>query len=266
MQSAILRASLLFRWSRVYSNARFSTIIKQQLTTHGRERLHILSEKAFRIQPNVWNYRKLSSQIMGSEPSTINLKALGENFVKKVPTMEQVKLESLWKDSTTVVIFLRRFGCIFCRQSAMEISKLRPILQKNNVRLFAVGLEEFGYEEFVEGKYFNGDLYIDIDEASYKEIGYKKYSTISVLMSLLHKTARDAISKVSRADGLSGNLKGNGLQTGGTLIVSDGGTKILMDYRQTNPADHVANSEILKALGIAEDKEDGSASNTDPKQ
>lgn len=35
-----------------------------------------------------------------------------------------------------------------------------------------------------------------------------------------------------------------------------------MDYRQSNPADHVANSEILKALGIAEAQEnDVAASN-----
>lgn len=203
----------------------------------------------------------------------------------------------------------------------MEISKLLPVLDKNGVRLFAVGLEDFGYEEFVQGNYFKGDLYIDIDEASYKEIGYKKYGTFGVLMSLFQKTARDAISKVSnlhlgvftelifrnldfpnsakiswkfpkfsqrknnipkngrwvslilhtkqsknvrrwlefnfffqsRSDGLEGNLKGNGLQTGGTLIVSENGTKILMDYRQTNPADHVQNSEILKVLGIVED-------------
>ncbi|XP_037030558.1 prostamide/prostaglandin F synthase-like isoform X2 [Bradysia coprophila] len=188
---------------------------------------------------------------MSSTPSSINLTALGNNLVEKVPTMEKVKLDSLWKESTTVIIFLRRFGCVFCRQSAMEISKLVPTLQKNNVRLFAVGLEDFGYEEFVQGNYFKGDLYIDVDEASYKEIGYKKYSTFGVLMSLLHKTARNAIAK-SRSDGLPGNLAGNGLQTGGTLIVSDGGTKILMDYRQTNPADHAENSEILKALGIAE--------------
>lgn len=64
-----------------------------------------------------------------------------------------------------------------------------------------------------------------------------------------------------RTDGIPGNLRGNGLQTGGVLIVSEGGTKILMDYRQSNPADHVANSEILKLLGIAEVQEPNTASN-----
>lgn len=41
--------------------------------------------------------------------------------------------------------------------------------------------------------------------------------------------------------------------------MGEGGTKILMDYRQTNPADHVANSEILKILGISETPEDNVA-------
>ena len=59
----------------------------------------------------------------------------------------------------------------------------------------------------------------------------------------------------SKAEQLSGNLKGDGLQTGGTLVITKGGEKILMDYRQSNPADHVDNSEILKILGIKSDPE-----------
>lgn len=44
--------------------------------------------------------------------------------------------------------------------------------------------------------------------------------------------------------------------------MSEGGTKILMDYRQTNPADHVANSEILKVLGIDDVQENDNAAST----
>lgn len=43
--------------------------------------------------------------------------------------------------------------------------------------------------------------------------------------------------------------------------MSEGGTKLLMDYRQDNPADHVQNSEILKALGIA--AEDAATTNSE---
>ena len=35
-------------------------------------------------------------------------------------------------------------------------SALQPILDKNNVRLIGVGLEELGVQEFIDGKFFDG--------------------------------------------------------------------------------------------------------------
>jgi len=127
---------------------------------------------------------------------------------------------------------------------------LTPLLAKHNVKNIGVGLEDFGLQDFVKGNYFNGDLYVDIGKKTYQDLGYKRYGTIGVLMSLFNKKARDAMSK-NKVDKLDSNLQGDGLQTGGTLIIR--GKKLLLDFRQDNPADHVANSEILKRLGISED-------------
>jgi hypothetical protein len=55
----------------------------------------------------------------------------------------------------------------------------------------------------------------------------------------------------NKKEKLPSNLKGDGLQNGGTLVVTKGGTTILLDFRQDNPADHVKNENVLKALGIA---------------
>jgi hypothetical protein len=41
---------------------------------------------------------------------TMDLSKIGRNLVKKVPSMEEVPLESLWKEQTVVLTFLRRFG------------------------------------------------------------------------------------------------------------------------------------------------------------
>jgi len=49
-------------------------------------------------------------------------------------------------------------------------------------------------------------------------------------------------------------LKGDGLQNGGTLVITAGGKEVLVDFRQDNPADHVELSDILKALKIPEDE------------
>lgn len=51
-------------------------------------------------------------------------------------------------------------------------------------------------------------------------------------------------------DKLESNLKGDGLQTGGTLVITKGGDQVLLDYRQDNPADQVDTAEILRVLEI----------------
>lgn len=138
---------------------------------------------------------------------------------------------------------------MFCRQGAKELSTLTPLLASHGVKNIAVGLENFGLDEFVEGQFFNGDLYVDVDKKTYKDIGYKKFSTIGVLMSLFGKAARDRIAQ-NRQENLPSNLKGDGLQNGGTIVITKGGAKVLLDFRQDNPADHVELSEILRVLNI----------------
>jgi len=47
---------------------------------------------------------------MASANKTVDLGRIGKNNVKKVPSMEEVKLESLWAEQTVVLTFMRRFG------------------------------------------------------------------------------------------------------------------------------------------------------------
>lgn len=49
-------------------------------------------------------------------------------------------------------------------------------------------------------------------------------------------------------------MKGDGMQTGGMLIVSQEG-KVLFSHSQTSPGDHVPNATILQALGIKDEGE-----------
>jgi len=45
----------------------------------------------------------------GSDMSEL-LKRIGRNVVRKVPSMEEVPLESLWAENPVVITFFRRFG------------------------------------------------------------------------------------------------------------------------------------------------------------
>lgn len=69
---------------------------------------------------------------------------------------QEVKMSSFWSEGGCVLFFMRRFGWMFCRVAAKELSALAPHLAKANVRLIGIGLEELGVEEFIEGKFFDG--------------------------------------------------------------------------------------------------------------
>lgn len=79
------------------------------------------------------------------------------------------------------------------------MSTLTPLLASHGVKNVAVGLEEFGLDDFVKGEFFNGELYLDIGQKTYKDIGYKRFSTIGVILSLFGKRARDRIAQVKNS-------------------------------------------------------------------
>jgi prostamide/prostaglandin F2alpha synthase len=69
-----------------------------------------------------------------------------------------------------------------------------------------------------------------------------------LLKYLFTKKWRDAKSK-GDSMGISGDLKGDGFQNGGALIVDKNG-KQLFEYVQEDASEHISVEEILKALNI----------------
>ena len=142
-------------------------------------------------------------------------------------------------------------------------------------------------QEFVEGEFFAGELFVDEAKASFQQLGFKRFlfskqkkhydvalfSPLTNRFSLLRLLPRLCSSKwknandEAKAKGLGGNLKGDGGQTGGVLVVGQGGAPTMFTYKQVrsktglflasigpflqeDPADHPDNASILEALGI----------------
>lgn len=91
---------------------------------------------------------------------------------------------------------------------------------------------------------------MDQKKQSYETLGYKRFGYIGILASLVCKASRDLIAKVRQDPTIGGDFKGDGLQNGGVLVIGKGG-EVLLSYKQVSPADHVENSEVLKALGLS---------------
>lgn len=116
------------------------------------------------------------------------------------------------------------------------------------MRLIGVGLEEIGLEEFQRGQFFAGELFIDTKKETYKLMGFRRLNFFSIFPAIFSKNARAAYSK-AKAEKMGGDMKGDGMQNGGTFVVEKGG-KVLLSFKQDSPADHVDPAEVLKVLGI----------------
>lgn len=182
--------------------------------------------------------------------NVVDLGRVGACVLKHAVTGEAVELRSLWQEKACVVAGLRRFGCMVCRWIAQDLSNLRSILDQHDVRLVGVGPEALGLQEFLDGGYFSGELYLDESKQIYKELGFKRYNSLSILPAALGKPVRDVASK-AKAVGIQGNLSGDLLQSGGLLVVSKGGDKVLLHFIQKSPGDYVPQENILQALGIS---------------
>jgi hypothetical protein len=116
-----------------------------------------------------------------------------------------------------VLVFFRRFGCPLCRHGAQKLSLLKQVLDKNNVRLIGIGLEE-DVGNFFGKNMFSGELFIDSSYASHKALQLKRKG----IMQGFGVFDRRAWRAFDLAGGLAYNLKGDGLQLGGTFVVGKG--------------------------------------------
>ena len=52
-------------------------------------------------------------------------------------------------------------------------------------------------EEFIEGKYFDGELFVDMKKQSYKKMGFKRLGLMGLPGAIFSKKSRDAAAKVA---------------------------------------------------------------------
>ncbi|XP_034609059.1 prostamide/prostaglandin F synthase isoform X2 [Trachemys scripta elegans] len=150
--------------------------------------------------------------------AAVDLAKVGAHTLKHAVSGQVVEFRALWRDQPCVVLFLRRFGCQVCRWIAKETSKLKELLDSHNVRLIGVGPESVGLQEFIDGNYFKGELYLDETKQCYNDLGFKRYNALSIVPAALGKPVREVVTKAN-ADGIQGNFSGDLLQSGGTIIV-----------------------------------------------
>lgn len=167
--------------------------------------------------------------------------------------LTSIPLHSLWESKPTLFLFLRRLGCALCRSYAKQMDRHRKALEElkienQNIRVVAMSFEAFGEgsdsdRSFEAGGFWTGPLYV-IDKRIYEKLFGRKGLTDS-FFGLLDMD-KDAVAAAKLA-GIQGNLRGDGFQLGGQILVNTQG-EVIFEHKQKRYGDDATFEEIQSAI------------------
>uniref|UniRef100_A0A7S3PPQ7 Thioredoxin domain-containing protein n=2 Tax=Aplanochytrium stocchinoi TaxID=215587 RepID=A0A7S3PPQ7_9STRA len=159
------------------------------------------------------------------------------------------KLKDIWNGSPVVFYLFRRFGCPLCRNTALKISNVGPILEKHGVKLVGIGLSYRSIDGMIQGNYWgDNDIYVNEGAALYKALELK----IVPWSSVVSKQVVD-LNAESKESGVVGDFHVRSLEQGrrlgGLFVISKSGDS-LYEWRQQRLGEVPPFNEIFKALQI----------------
>lgn len=167
--------------------------------------------------------------------------------------LTSIPLRTLWESKPTLFLFLRRLGCALCRSYAKQMDSHRQALEELkihnvNIRVVAMSFEAFGEgsdsdRSFEAGNFWTGPMYV-IDKRVYEKLFGRKGLTNS-FFGLLDMD-KDAVAAAKSA-GIQGNLRGNGFQLGGQILVDRNG-EVVFEHKQKRYGDDASFEEIKSAI------------------
>lgn len=155
-------------------------------------------------------------------------------------------LKDLWSEKPTILLFLRRLGCMICRSYAAQMEKLRPLIEKKGGQVICMSFEFFGEgsdsdRSFEMLGFWKGPMYT-IDKSVYAELFGRK-GFMDGFYGLLDMK-KEAVEK---AKDTPGNFKGDGFQLGGQFVVNTDGY-VVFEHRQKLFGDDAEFEELYMAI------------------
>ena len=170
------------------------------------------------------------------------------NVLEKMTTEEGRSIVELSKEKPLLLVFLRHFGCIFCREALQDLSKLQDeIFEKGGDLVFVhMSDKETAEQYFQRYKLKNPKWISDPDCNYYEQFGLLK-GTLNQLFGF--KTwVRGFDSAVLKGNGMSWKQLGDGFQMPGVFLIERGDIKY--SFIHNSVADR---PDYLKILHHVED-------------
>jgi peroxiredoxin len=172
----------------------------------------------------------------------IDARALADSKVLD-PNGANVRLGDLWKDRPAVVVWLRHFGCLFCKEQTAEFRARSDEIEQRHARVVFVGNGSTRYAGGFRDEFCpECTVLTDPKLGSYKLIGAR-----GGLMNTLGPQAWGAGIRAFRRGARQHTTKGHPFQQGGVLVVGPG-NKVVYSYISKAAGDHPAVDEVLAAI------------------
>lgn len=160
------------------------------------------------------------------------------------PAGEAVRLGSLWAERPLLLVLMRHFGCIFCKE---HIARMREILPEVRAMGFEVAVigngTPFMAQAFVEDYAFEVPVFTNPERDVYLALGAKRPSWFFILNPRFYINSLRVLKQGYR----QGKTQGDKAQLGGVFIVLPNGD-MPYAHRSEIAGDIPSNERVLREL------------------
>jgi hypothetical protein len=155
----------------------------------------------------------------------------------------KVRLAGEWAERPAVVVWLRHFGCVFCREQVAEIRAHRSEIEALGGGIVFVGNGTARAAAWFKKKFAADSIVLtDPDLVTYKAIGAR-----SGLLSTMGPSAWGAGLRAFRSGARQSTTKGHPYQQGGLVVIAPG-NRVLYEHISRAAGDHAPVADVLSAL------------------
>ncbi|KAG0621536.1 hypothetical protein M758_3G027500 [Ceratodon purpureus] len=164
------------------------------------------------------------------------------------PLPPPTKASDLWAEKATLILVLRRPGCVMCRAEAHQLYTRKPIFDAMGIQLVVC------LNEHIEGevrafwpRYWGGMVVVDEQRDFFRALGQGKIPRENYLTGFfLSSTARANFKKANDL-GIPWNARGEGNIKGGVYLIRAGSGGVAYQFVERNFGDWAPLDEVLQA-------------------
>jgi peroxiredoxin len=160
---------------------------------------------------------------------------------------ETRRVGSYWEEQPVVLVFLRHFGCLHCREHAAELGRQYDDIRAAGAEVVAIGTGDVRYASaFVRDDAIPYPVLVDDDAEAARAASVNVASWYRLLHPSTWKATRDASKRGYKVSKPGKRVK----QLGATFVIEPGDV-VRYEHLDGDSVDHAAIDDVLAAVHVS---------------